>query len=211
MIVTGEVGLHVVLFEDRQDVLDNFWLVAMGQPGRIGWMMAEDQFPFRLGSGERAIEPFKLRVGILSGNITELRIVLVLLHKRTGIEEKTLQLQGRCHLMDLRVIPGWNNPSRDPVTIQLRILQRLQVRLGSVWAQLETALLSMGFEVLLESKCWPTGLLPAAFEFILIKALEVSDTEPHLNQTKGTSYERLRERFPTDIPVLSESRGKGRT
>jgi hypothetical protein len=48
MIVTGEVGLHVVLFEDRQDVLDNFRLVAMGESGRIGWMMAEDQFPFRL-------------------------------------------------------------------------------------------------------------------------------------------------------------------
>jgi hypothetical protein len=27
----------------------------------------------------------------------------------------------------------------DPVTIQLRFLQRLQVRLGSVWAQRETA------------------------------------------------------------------------
>jgi hypothetical protein len=50
MIVAGEVGLHVVLFEDRQDVLDYFRLVAVGQAGRIGWMMAEDQFPFRLGS-----------------------------------------------------------------------------------------------------------------------------------------------------------------
>ena len=117
MIVTGEVGLDVVLFEDRQDVLDNFRLVAMGQPGRIGWMMAEDQFPFRLGSGERAIEPLKLGVGILSGNITELRIVLILLHKRTGIEEEALQLHGRCHLMDLRVVPGWNDPSRVGVAI----------------------------------------------------------------------------------------------
>ena len=56
----------------------------------------------------------------------------------------------------------------------------------------------------LESKCWPTGLLPAAFESILIKALEVSGT-------KGTSYEQLGKRFPTDIRVLSESRGKRRT
>ena len=35
MIVAGEVGLHVVLFEDRQDVLDYFRLVAVGQAGRI--------------------------------------------------------------------------------------------------------------------------------------------------------------------------------
>jgi hypothetical protein len=156
MIVTGEVGLHVVLLEDRQDVLDNLRLVAMGQSGRIGWVMAEDQFPFRLGSRERAVKPLKLCVGILSGNITELRIVLVLLNtakvNRGSSSAETLpkhmfpagevwdatkrfRTSSRRLGGMIKLVVGQSllsaNDLVDPVTIQLRFLQCLQDRFGS--------------------------------------------------------------------------------
>ena len=155
MIVTGEVGLHVVLLEDRQDVLDNLRLVAMGQSGRIGWVMAEDQFPFRLGSRERAVKPLKLCVGILSGNITELRIVLVLLNtakvNRGSSSAETLpkhmfpagevwdatkrfRTSSRRLGGMIKLVVGQSllsaNDLVDPVTIQLRFLQCLQTALA---------------------------------------------------------------------------------
>jgi len=128
VIVTGEVGVDLVLLKERQDMLDDFGLVSVGDTGGIDRMMTHDEFPLGGGGNERLFEPAELLGGILTRDVGGDQVVISIGDDEgAGVDVEDFELGGRVDGVDLRIIAGRHVPAG----MQFGILE-LGVAVGAV-------------------------------------------------------------------------------